>query len=194
MKAVILSTQPKWCEKITNKIGIEKDGKPIYEKTVEIRKTRPKIETPFKCYIYATKNGDRIVLKNDRVIEISKELTGKVIGEFVCRKIDFHSISDLIVKEDADKALDGTCLGKIDVLRYIGYPSGTDIYAKPYEFYGWHISDLVIYDTPKELGKFFKACDKPPMTDCSKCIDQRENVCKRLSRPPQSWGYVEGLE
>ena len=42
-KAVMLSIRPKWCEKIISG-----------EKTVEVRKTRPKLETPFKCYIYCT--------------------------------------------------------------------------------------------------------------------------------------------
>ncbi len=46
MKAVMLSIRPEWCEKILNG-----------EKTVEIRKTKPKIETPFKVYIYCTQNA-----------------------------------------------------------------------------------------------------------------------------------------
>lgn len=45
-KAVMLSIRPKWCEKIAS-------GK----KTVEVRKTRPKLDTPFKCYIYCTLQG-----------------------------------------------------------------------------------------------------------------------------------------
>ena len=44
MKAVLMSIRPKWCELIAN-------GK----KTIEVRKTRPKMETPFKCYIYEAK-------------------------------------------------------------------------------------------------------------------------------------------
>lgn len=44
MKSVMISIKPKYCELIAS-------GK----KTVEVRKTRPKIETPFKCYIYCTK-------------------------------------------------------------------------------------------------------------------------------------------
>ena len=43
MKSVLISIQPKWCELIAS-------GK----KTVEVRKTKPKLETPFKCYIYCT--------------------------------------------------------------------------------------------------------------------------------------------
>ena len=42
-KAVMLSIRPKWCKKIVNG-----------EKTIEVRKTRPNIATPFKCYIYCT--------------------------------------------------------------------------------------------------------------------------------------------
>ena len=43
MKSVLISTRPKWCEKIAS-------GK----KTIEVRKTAPK-EVPFKAYIYETK-------------------------------------------------------------------------------------------------------------------------------------------
>lgn len=44
MKSVLISIHPKWCEKIANG-----------EKTIEVRKTKPKLDTPFKCYIYCTK-------------------------------------------------------------------------------------------------------------------------------------------
>lgn len=42
-KSVLISIRPKWCELIASG-----------EKTIEVRKTRPKLETPFKCYIYCT--------------------------------------------------------------------------------------------------------------------------------------------
>lgn len=57
MIAVLISIRPKWCEKIISG-----------EKTIEVRKTRPKMDTPFKCYIYKCGNG-------------------KVIGEFLCDEI-----------------------------------------------------------------------------------------------------------
>ena len=81
MKAVMISIRPEWCEKIASG-----------EKTVEVRKTRPKIEPPFRCYIYCTvgdgATGD--ILPNSGVT------CGKVIGEFVCDKIDYwnHLIHD----------------------------------------------------------------------------------------------------
>lgn len=43
MKAVLISIRPKWCEKIASG-----------EKKIEVRKSRPKLQTPFKCYIYCT--------------------------------------------------------------------------------------------------------------------------------------------
>ena len=49
-KAVLLSIQPRWC-------GLIVSGK----KTIEVRKTRPKIETPFKCYIYQIKSKDKLL-------------------------------------------------------------------------------------------------------------------------------------
>ena len=49
-KSVLISIQPKWCELIAN-------GK----KTIEVRKTKPKLETPFKCYIYCTRQGRPLV-------------------------------------------------------------------------------------------------------------------------------------
>ena len=45
-QCVLISIRPQWCELIAN-------GK----KTIEVRKSRPKLETPFKCYIYETKTG-----------------------------------------------------------------------------------------------------------------------------------------
>lgn len=185
MKSVLISIQPKWVEKIANG-----------EKTIELRKSRPKLETPFKCYIYATKSRDRIVLKDDRVFEISKALTGKVIGEFVCNEIEeFHEweLSPQgkfaeFEEERLKKILSAACLSIAEVVRYReNLP-----YYKP--LYGWHISDLKIYDKPKELSEFFKPCSQSQNLDCDWL--RSNNVCacsnkKPITRPPQSWCYVE---
>lgn len=72
MKSVLISIQPKWCELIASG-----------EKTIEVRKTAPKLKTPFKCYIYCTlgKGLQDTLLTADRC----RVLNGKVIGEFVLR-------------------------------------------------------------------------------------------------------------
>lgn len=192
MKSVLISINPKWVEKIVNG-----------EKTIEVRKTKPNLSTPFKCYIYATKSGDRIVLKNDKVFEISKAITGKVIGEFVCDKIvkyDYqviacakYEVNGAYVKEEL-RYNAGACLTAEEMFSY----------SKGKPLYGWHISDLKIYDKPKELSEFkTPPCEKSEKS-CEKCKylvkidtpDTYEVDCfvfngRHIERPPQSWQYVE---
>ena len=145
MKSVMLSIQPKWIEKIVNG-----------EKTIEVRKTRPKIKTPFKCYIYCTYGQ-----KNENYM-LGKR--GKVIGEFVCERI-VENFKYLVTP----KGLECACLSEQEVCDYLGFNGG----------YGWHISDLKIYDKPKELGNFFTPMEKRPSY--------------MIERPPQSYMYVEEL-
>lgn len=185
MKSVLISIQPKWCELIAS-------GK----KTVEIRKTKPKLGPPFKVYIYCT-IGDGA--KGD-ILPQSRVTCGKVIGEFMCENIDYWHISHLVFEQDAKIALKGTCLTKEEVEKYIGYERGKNIWEKPYEFFGWHISDLVIYDQPKDLRDFRTPC-KMTEGSCYFCdyavhgMDGDLIDCNTsLERPPQSWCYVEQLE
>ena len=162
----MISIQPKWVEKIVSG-----------EKTVEVRRTRPKCETPFKCYIYCTqgKFTDLGVIGN----EIYQKRM-KVIGEFVCDKIvKFpHDSYDPAFSETADLS----CVGIDGLLQYLGH--------KDYG-YGWHITDLVVYDEPNELSDF-------EIVGCQGCRDKDTYHCKfhcfgrrRLKRPPQSWCYIE---
>lgn len=93
MKAVLISIQPKWCELIASG-----------EKTIEVRKSRPLIETPFKCYIYCSaekhkgevllidNNGKQVALGDYRNAFHWKNVgNGKVIGEFVCDRIEEYN-------------------------------------------------------------------------------------------------------
>ena len=78
MKAVLISIHPRHCENIAS-------GK----KTVEVRKTAPKLKTPFRCYIYETKDRrfeNIAVCWNDGTPDFI-HATGKILGEFVCDRI-----------------------------------------------------------------------------------------------------------
>lgn len=192
-KAVLISIRPKWCELIAS-------GK----KTVEVRKTRPKIDVPFKCYIYCTKAKEAlldVVKDGDKVFgdtyrgktQFIKSEEGsvcdmwgkrqKVIGEFVCNQIDtyddtIHAFSHEEYSKWNDFDLYNSCI----------HPEDFERYANDNWLYGWHISDLVIYDEPKELGEFGKPniCHRGVQKeDCIGCWD-----CE-ITRPPQSWCYVE---
>lgn len=172
MKAVLISIQPKWCELIAR-------GK----KTIEVRKTRPKIETPFRCYIYMTATKERCRLwEYITAYQNSKGdiLNGsqKVIGEFVC--------DDIIVDERGENADVFSKYAQLSLVEQKKYGAN-----KP--LFGWHITDLKIYDKPKELGGFRKPCGLG--TGCEDCDDIYFMNCKNtLTRPPQSWCYVEELE
>lgn len=173
MKSVLISIKPKYCELIAN-------GK----KTVEVRKTRPKIKFPFKCYIYCTKGETLYRSVDDNNIRLTKKgraealkhhtlFSGKVIGEFVCDTI----MVDRTLGHN-DLFATSACL---DVAEAAAYCLKNKMYC-------WHISKLVIYDEPKELGEFSKPieCHRGSQRcNCVGCWD-----CE-IKRPPQSWCYVK---
>ena len=214
-KSVLISIQPKWCELIVN-------GK----KTVEVRKSRPKIETPFKCYIYCSKNGISIygdgksyVTDNANLLNKSakegfettsgfSKWNGKVIGEFMCKEIEELKRNTVF---NAPALYSQSRLTRDEYFAYIGNKTA----------YIWYISDLKVYDKPRELGKFrvvddvsVKTCEFRKITGqpeyktahngwikgsyiclkrcdtdwCTKC------KTKPISKPPQSWCYVEERE
>ena len=204
-KAVLISIKPKWCEKIING-----------DKTIEVRKTRPKLDTPFKCYIYCTLQGCNDFFRVDLGGDVAKwnrgkwaDRKGKVIGEFTCDRIDwithigYTGIPNLVETRICDAAtmrtspvgglLNAACLTPKMLNDYLAGGDG----------YGWHISDLEIYDQPKELNEFWFPpelyCEKERCGSCP--CDQAADVngeysfdCewkRPLTRAPQSWCYVE---
>ena len=184
MKAVLISIRPQWCELIAN-------GK----KTIEVRKSRPKLETPFKCYIYCTNDKEHTLFKDwidppfvEREYNILRDkgiknvfhdnrpwgnANGKVIGEFVCDRVT-NLFADSRFWLD-EKAVEQTCLTGNQIREYA---NGREA------LYGWHISALQIYDNPKELSE----CHKPVMPTGLRYEDDI------IKRPPQSWCYVEELK
>lgn len=186
MKSVLLSTHPKWCEKIGHKIGTDKNGKPIYEKSIEVRKKKPSIPTPFKAYIYMTKKKPyMLTFAGNGKMRVHN---GMVIGEFICDKVMFLTPLGLRGFEMREEILKLMCLTNDDLNAYGG--------LKP--LYGWHISDLKIYDKPKELKDFLLPCGGKLCWGCNllkvkgaECINRGKRYA---TRPPQSWIYVQELE
>lgn len=173
MKSVLISIQPKWCELIA-----------IGKKTVEVRKTRPKIETPFKCYIYETKTKDYYSVFHDKTM-------GKVIGEFICNDIKrIHCLS--IEKEALCSIADGNGDSEYYENSCVSYKVAYEYLRNAKKAYGWHISDLVIYDKPKELSDFHRHDNTYDNAFGYVFVDRNKQI--PLSRPPQSWCYVEEYE
>ena len=196
-KAVLISVKPYWCELIASGA-----------KTVEVRKTKPKIEKPFKCYIYCTKgktllktasNGLFIDLEykqGENLYGLYEVANGKIVGEFVCDRISpiaatYDGLVDVVDLQES-------CMTVKEMLAYSG---------GKLPLYGWHISDLVIYDKPKELSDFRIPCreyerERPRCGDCSYyrhsyAYNYDECACdgeKPIKSPPQSWFYVEEIK
>lgn len=207
MKAVMISIQPRWCELIAS-------GKKI----IEVRKTRPALEAPFKCYIYCTKgspylnrhNGICYLESKDilggRGYGTYKRLNGLVIGEFIC---DTVIVDKTYGHDPLFRA--AACMNQVEAASY----------CLNAEMYGWHISDLKLYDKPKPLRDFYK-CGALSIDDlednlCDYCVatefGEKRSVgtpngpimCEgrfcdtayqkyldeefQMTRPPQSWCY-----
>ena len=100
-------------------------------------------------------------------------MLGKVIGEFVC---DNFTCIQVLHDDDGihieNTAFLKTCLYDAELIEYL--TSGK--MNADAEGWGWHISDLKVYAEPMELATF-------------NCYGKTE----RISRPPQSWCYVEDL-
>lgn len=179
-KAVLLNIRPEWCSRIFSGW-----------KTVEIRKTRPvSLKEPFKCYIYCTKGTKFFCWKavdhlyfDDRSHKIfDRRVDGMVVGEFICDDIRRIGPEYCVVKEDIESAIAGSCLTVQQVKDYAGWKSGMS-YADLKDLYGWHISDLKIYDNPRELRPF------------TGLLNTRFGVRPvEAQRPPQSWCYVQEME
>lgn len=186
MRSVLISIRPKWCELIAKG-----------QKTVEVRKTRPKLETPFKVYIYMTA-GDAVypVTINGSPYTCSNVGGKCVIGEFVCdeiREIGFSPYNHGEYTCEDQTYIEQTGLTFDEMFEYLDEGYG----------YGWHISDLVIYDTPKEWYEFYRKCEKFHCEACEHLKFQAVNSSEYdydcefingkipITRPPQSWCYVE---
>jgi hypothetical protein len=209
MKSVLISIKPQWCEKIASG-----------QCKILVRKSAPK-EVPFKAYIYATKpkkfykcgaisTSDELLWLANGKVEISdgfkfwadgdeyQGLNGRVIGEFICDKVEVlfntNGNPENYMTDILPTVLQKTALSFKEFQDYVGSRSDKN------NIYGWHISDLKIYDKSKELSLFYAKCNIPE-SKCKLCDNcfYKENgygkdyAVKKLTRPPQSWMYVEEI-
>lgn len=168
MKSVLISIRPEWCVKIASG-----------EKTVEVRKTRPKLEPPFRAYVYCSsiramplRPYVELHAHTNGLIDV---WSGKVFVSFVCDRMDtlIPATEPYGIYDVSDDYVLQTCLANGALW---DYGSGTTLY-------GWHISDLRIYNRPRDLSEF---------TGLRETKFGAEPV--PITRPPQSWCYVAAAE
>lgn len=210
-KAVLMSIRPEWCKKILSG-----------EKTVEVRKMRPKMETSFKVYIYCTMTGSDKFFTDSLGRNVDEwnlwkypKRLGRVIGEFTCCKID--TIQRMGIDNNFDYCYlspnefgnDDIAIEIRDIKKSCIPKHELNAYGKSApELFAWHISDLKIYDQPRKLTDFLPNCRFGEDGECEYrrvyCEHQNYDynpdgsvnvVCcdKRVQKAPQSWCYVEGL-
>ena len=171
MKSVLIAIRPQWVEKIASG-----------QKTIEVRKTAPK-EVPFKAYIYCTKEKKQDDIIWAGIFGDRGKWNGRVIGEFIC-----NNASELDYVYYWNNGYEfATCLTYRQVADY----------GKGKTLYGWHISDLKIYGSPKELSEFSRPCSYSGLCfSCKRTSFKKDGnlLCNtKITRPPQSWMYVEDL-
>ena len=194
MKSVLISIRPQWCEKKVS-------GK----KTIEVRKAATK-EVPFKWYIYMTQGAYKdLGLYSEGIYQNRM----KVIGEFICDKVDkiiplrhtYYNHIGVPIENVIEYGIWNDDLPQMQMTK-----KEINDYGKGKTLFGWHISDLKIYDKPKELSEFraynFKSMNGTDVCgnyDCKYYQDSgsymippscAKNGC-RITHPPQSWQYVE---
>lgn len=184
-KAVMISIRNNWCGRIAKG-----------EKVVDMRRTAPLLRTPFTSYIYMS--GKLSLCYPELGIDLH---AGKVIGEFVCDKIEcVKGLPDIPWSDPNGERELRVCKDSCLTFEQIAkYGEGSNLWA-------WHISELKLYDKPKELSEFPIYCNSLYEAYGDKCYkcghyfvegvfdDTADFYCdKRLTRPPQSWCYVEEL-
>lgn len=184
MKSVMVAVSPYLCEKIANG-----------ECKILVKKSAPK-EVPFKAYIYCTKAEPFIqkIRFGDIAIshtQISKNLyNGKIIGEFICDKVirtcgwRLRGNTQRCAKRTAEEE-EFSRLARLTIDEIVKYSGSENL-----EVAGWHISDLKIYDKPKELREFRKPFIDFVSPKESKMVNPKIGISEYVTHPPQSWIFV----
>lgn len=159
------------------------------KKKIEVRKTALK-NLPQDIAFYMSKDEKSFAKIPKEFQEKYREHFGKVGIRAVVDNMDVYAYDCCDGVDIDDDMLLETMIDR----EYI------NIYAKGKALYGWHISDMKIYDKPKELSEFWgrKNCLAADTVECWNCFAACREINGRhyqpLSRPPHSWQFVEELE
>lgn len=158
-------------------------------KTLEIRKSDLK-NLPQDILFYMSKDKKSFAKIPKKFQEKYRKHFGKVGIEFICKDVillEFQKFTLYDTYINLEKYLKEMCLSSRQVFEY----------GRGKTLYGWHISNLKVYDEPKELSEFWgrKNCLAADTVECwncfATCLEINGRHYRPLSRPPQSWCYVE---
>lgn len=161
------------------------------KKTIEVRKSALK-NLPQYIVFYMSKDEKSFAKIPKEFQEKYRKHFGKVGLAIVCDKITkftYDGYGSYSLPLFLQKAI---CLDGMELYDYLRGKDG----------YGWHISDLKVYDKPKKLSEFYRPCSYSGI--CYSCNrfrpngtpnDEPNDFCDgEIIRPPQSYMYVEEVE
>lgn len=178
---VLISIKPQWIKKIMHG-----------QKTIEVRKIKPRLSPPFTVYGYCTITGGDLWLAGIIGKREPVKLNGKVCFEFTCDRIDEivikHGMGMVFKRGDEYIRFDDfndMRLTKQQLYDYLGGKTG----------YGWHISDLKTYEHPLDLddinyeGSMDPVVKAPqsmvyvdnPHQRCVNCQHREDSHCTKLN-------------
>ena len=224
MKSILISIKPRYVADILN-----------HKKTIEVRKSMPKCDLPIDVYIYCTKDK-----KNCHLYQHSemvgyfydnfykglehqpctpKFIEGKVVAKFTLNKVEEILNYGLARRSEImmEELLEKSCLTMGELNKYAPHKD----YVDDDYIYAIHISDLEVFDKPKELSDLYSIVKEKIKVDCPlnrkgwcitnydckyyveddcwggqlacSCPTKEVNIKKPLTKAPQSWCYVEEL-
>ena len=154
---------------------------------------------PFKAYIYCTKEKKQDDIIWAGIFGDRGKWNGRVIGEFICDRIEMVNAkcSDYGIDLFYHDCLTNGCLTERETEKYFNIPEDRDLRAMKGNGYVWNISDLKIYDKPRELSEFSRPCSYSGLCfSCKRTSFKKDGnlLCNtKITRPPQSWMRVEDL-
>jgi len=197
MNKIMMSFQPQWLAKIANE-----------EKKIEFRKTFPK-DLPCEVFMCCTKGKPYLaydevdyddswgmsatecgfyLYKNNWELDNERDCSYPILNGLVVGKFTVEKVEEIIIIKDQDfglpkfhyhtnsmpeyELLEKSCLDKSELNKYSGY--------KFTNLLSLHITNLEIFDKPKELRDYYRL-DKNPLSYGNKV----------LTRAPRSWQYVK---
>ena len=187
MREIIRSVKPYWFYLICE--GIKK---------AEVGKSKPTAQNWNKAvYLYCSKDKKSFnrIPKEHR--EKYRKYLGTIGARFISDKIDnYRNFIINPINKYEQKTIDGilniSCLSHGELCEYLTEREDNK------HFYIWHISNLVIYEKPRELYDFVNYA-KHEVCLQKNCFNGDCWSCPKnaiMVRPPQSWCYVkrEGTE
>lgn len=169
------------------------------KKTIEVRKSALK-NLPQDIVFYMSKDEKSFAKIPKEFQEKYRKYFGKIGMRVICDEVDKWKYLPDCYSEDKDEKMYyiSSADGAAACLTY----DEIENYGESKTLYGWHISDLKIYDKPRELSEFRPICkfDGKDAICALFCLNWKYDgglffeCTRKVTRPPQSYMRVKELK